>query len=125
MPGFAGFYCERSVNICINSPCMNGGICMEIAPNVFNCSCPNGYTGTFCEKKITYYLGYDITDMTLKSDRMTNSLNPCLSRPCLNEGVCLLKSIGYSCICGLQYTGTNCQYLVNHCEKNPCLNGKF
>ena len=93
---------------------------MEIAPSVFNCSCPNGFTGKFCEKKITYYLGYDILE---KTDRMTNNLNPCLSRPCLNEGVCLLKSIGYSCICGLQYTGSNCEYLINHCVTNPCLNG--
>ena len=124
MPGFAGFFCERAINVCINSPCVNGGVCLEVAHNVFNCSCPNGYSGRFCERKVNAILGLGLGfESMVKQHRLPMFENPCTSRPCLNDGICLLKTEGFSCVCGLQYTGMNCQYMMNFCATNPCLNG--
>ncbi len=32
---------------CERNPCKNGGSCTEANP--FNCDCPDGYTGKFCQ----------------------------------------------------------------------------
>ena len=39
------------VNPCYPDPCTNGGTCKTIAES-FNCACPLGRLGEFCEGKI-------------------------------------------------------------------------
>jgi hypothetical protein len=39
--GWTGEKCEDNVDECIDSPCTNGGMCMDM-PGKFFCSCPFG-----------------------------------------------------------------------------------
>ena len=39
--GWTGTRCEDNVDECMDSPCENGGMCMDI-PGDFFCSCPFG-----------------------------------------------------------------------------------
>ena len=36
------------VNECGSSACLNGATCLDLV-NGFQCQCPVGYTGTFCQ----------------------------------------------------------------------------
>ena len=42
------FYLFSLIAACINSPCLNGGIC-ELTDTGFECMCPAEYTGTTCD----------------------------------------------------------------------------
>ncbi|XP_048257432.1 wnt inhibitory factor 1-like isoform X3 [Haliotis rufescens] len=72
-----------------NPICQNNGTC--ISPEV--CACPEGYTGTHCEKATC-------------------------GRTCENGGRCLPE--GY-CWCTKGYYGEACEY--SHCNNSPCENG--
>ncbi|KAM3968767.1 basement membrane-specific heparan sulfate proteoglycan core protein isoform 3-T3 [Aphomia sociella] len=78
------------------SQCRNGGAC-ESDSNV--CSCPTGFTGTYCENRVPY-----------NSRRIPRA--PCAVQPCRNGGTCkanLTSMMNYTCDCPLGYSGTNCQ----------------
>ena len=72
---------------CEKINCLNGGACID-----GTCSCPTGYTGARCEKRI---------------------VNPCENTKCLNGGTC----INGSCSCPPGYSGANCQ-TVSDCYVN-------
>ena len=89
----------------MNNMCRSGSTCIsDTLLNSYICKCPFGHTGKYCENRMA-------------------DVDECTSKPCLNGGLCLLKSVGYLCMCNLNYTGTNCQYLMNHCTSKPCQNG--
>ncbi|XP_030235556.1 slit homolog 1a [Gadus morhua] len=50
--------------------------------------------------------------------------NPCLSDPCLNQGICHndLMEV-YRCSCPPGFKGRNCESPLNACVSNPCANG--
>ncbi|XP_078383146.1 uncharacterized protein LOC144665726 isoform X2 [Oculina patagonica] len=50
--------------------------------------------------------------------------SPCMSSPCLNNGMCvsIYANNGYSCFCMDGITGKNCETDVDECASNPCLN---
>ncbi|XP_075228633.1 sushi, von Willebrand factor type A, EGF and pentraxin domain-containing protein 1-like isoform X2 [Lycorma delicatula] len=84
---------------CQNVSCQNGGICKLYKGHIL-CSCPKGYFGSYCEKK----------------------LDLCLSRPCLQGGTCYLNSNGYSCSCPAGFKGKHCEEEIDECLSNPCQN---
>lgn len=52
-PGYYGTHCEHSALTCIDSPCFNGGTCLEKEQGAsYTCVCPFGFTGSNCEKKV-------------------------------------------------------------------------
>lgn len=52
-PGYYGTHCEHSALTCIDSPCFNGGTCLEKEQGAsYTCLCPLGFTGSNCEKKV-------------------------------------------------------------------------
>ncbi|CAH1105370.1 unnamed protein product [Psylliodes chrysocephalus] len=64
--GFTGENCEERINYCLNSPCLNGGICNNDYTN-FTCTCSSLYYGSHCElKRSTKYIfnfeGYTTTN---------------------------------------------------------------
>lgn len=55
------------------------------------------------------------------------TIDPCVSRPCFNNGVCISRSTAnrtnsFLCACVLGFTGTLCETLLNPCL-NRCQNG--
>jgi len=48
-----------------------------------------------------------------------NYMDMCLSRPCLNEGVCIAMDNSYKCNCPAGFTEANCEKRVDFDEVNP------
>lgn len=79
--------CQQS--LCPLVQCLNGGSCVDSDVSVlgFECSCPSGYNGTYCEV----------------------SLPACTPNPCLFDGVCTeFVNRTYSCQCTLGRQGRIC-----------------
>jgi len=84
---------------CMSNPCMNNGFCIDLPKFEFKCQCSKGFMGDMCEK-----------------------VDPCASRPCGTDGICLHTErdspISFTCNCkGNTFLGTSCQ----NSEPNPCL----
>jgi hypothetical protein len=69
-PGWTGEFCETSADVCLSSPCRNGGTCAD-GVGSFVCVCAPGFTGSLCE-----------TDT-----------DECASSPCRNGGTCTRASL--------------------------------
>ena len=65
MTGYVGWLCEVNINECIDSPCKNGGSCVDLV-NGYQCLCVSGYTGNDCNIEI----------------------DECVPQPCLNNATC-------------------------------------
>ncbi|KAJ8047135.1 Fibropellin-1 [Holothuria leucospilota] len=90
-----------SDDVCLLSPCLNGGVCLGGEINNVSCDCSNtGYEGQICDEKIDY----------------------CSNNPCQNGGICTSGSLSFSCDCSVDYTGDTCQTMVDHCAGSPCNN---
>lgn len=64
------------------SSCQNGGTC--VPGLIATCTCPDTYTGFFCEVEV----------------------DPCLLFPCMNNGLCENVGSGaFICVCTVKYTG--------------------
>jgi len=52
-------------------------------------------------------------------------INPCLSSPCVNNGICLSSSLtyNYTCVCPANYTGYRCEDFLGACTPTICQNG--
>jgi hypothetical protein len=56
-------------------------------------------------------------------------VDPCLSKPCLNNGICINRSTynnteSYFCACPLAFTGDNCETSLDPCKTQVrCING--
>lgn len=44
-----GEKCDRNINNCASSPCLNGGQCYD-GVNSFTCVCPAGRAGKLCDR---------------------------------------------------------------------------
>lgn len=106
---------------CLASRCRNGATCNKniyisrdvavlestgvifVSPQkqIFNCSCPPGFTGTLCE----------------------DDINECEVNPCENEGTCVNTPGGFYCQCLSGFSGSVCSTDTDVCLKLLCRNG--
>lgn len=106
---------------CLTSPCQNGATCNKniyisqdvavlestavifVSPQkeVFNCTCPAGFTGTLCE----------------------DDIDECEVNPCENKGTCVNTPGHFYCHCQSGFSGTVCSTDVDECLKLKCQNG--
>jgi Notch-like protein len=102
-PGYTGLRCEKFIDLCQPSPCLNGALCVS-APNNFLCKCKSGYSGVYCQ----------------------NFIDPCRNSTlqCSGSGVCvpLPDYSGFNCSCLEGYTGVYCEKQIDYCSSRPCLN---
>lgn len=106
---------------CLTTPCQNGATCNKniyisqnvavlestavifVSPQkeVFNCTCPAGFTGTLCE----------------------DDIDECEVNPCENKGTCVNTLGGFYCHCQSGFSGSVCSSDINECLKLKCQNG--
>lgn len=106
---------------CLTSPCQNGATCNKniyisqnaavlesttvifVSPQkqVFNCTCPAGFTGTLCE----------------------DDIDECEVSPCENKGTCENNQGSFFCRCQSGFSGPLCSTDVDECRKLKCQNG--
>ena len=84
--GYTGYNCETDWDECWNSPCLNGGTCLDGIAH-YNCTCPSGFTGLRCQVNV----------------------DECSSDPCLNNGTCEDDVDGYICHCPKGFRGQDCE----------------
>ena len=120
-------------------PCKNGGFCIN-KKGVQMCLCANGYTGTYCESKITkcvkdvcqngatckdLYPGYKCICMTGYYGTFCEKKDRCSSDPCKNSATCENQVNGFKCTCVKGFTGKRCEININDCKPGSCLNGEI
>ncbi|XP_055704133.1 protocadherin-like wing polarity protein stan [Phlebotomus papatasi] len=116
-------------NICVREPCLNYEECLTVLKfgnasgfihsdtvlfrpiypvNTFACRCPEGFTGSR-----EHYLCDTEVDL-------------CYSDPCRNGGTCVRREGGYTCVCGEDFTGSDCGIPVKSlppCTAEVCEGG--
>lgn len=99
--GFAGTNCQTLTNPCLQTPCLNGAVCLATSSNQYVCSCQSGFTGNNCQNVITV-------------------LTACDSNPCQNGGQCSTTSLNkFTCQCPVGFMGSNCQVVGACVDRNP------
>ncbi|XP_013177867.1 PREDICTED: protocadherin-like wing polarity protein stan isoform X1 [Papilio xuthus] len=110
-------------NVCIHEPCLNFEECLTVLKfgnatgfinsdsvlfrpiypvTTFTCQCPQGFTGLrehfLCDTEVDL----------------------CYSSPCVNNGTCIRREGGYTCVCAAGFTGTNCETVLTKatCDLN-------
>lgn len=134
---FAGV-CEQTNN----TICMNGGTCLSIGINNYECQCLNGFSGKNCSWNeddcvdnlcsigstcIDGIAKYTCACPPGKIGLFCHLDDPCLQKPCGNGADCIVDTASgeYLCDCMKGTTGPNCANDVNECEKSEklCFNG--
>lgn len=96
---FLGKQCEIDTDPCASQPCLHGGFCTAEGAGSFRCTCGAGLGGARCERG-----------------------RWCGAGVCAHGGSCEEGEWGPSCRCR-GYYGPRCQYDVDECIGEPCLNG--
>lgn len=143
--GFTGPACQYptcSGLRVLDHECYSNAPCTDDDHNGFQCDCPAGSTGEFCETIIQHCLpGVCNETGTRECQNLPNrplckchagftggncseTQSPCRNSPCKNGGVCEGGSgrDEFHCRCPSPYTGDRCQSKMATCDNVTCLN---
>ena len=113
------------VNDCADSPCRNGGTCID-GIDSFHCVCPKGYEGLTCDhsKLFLFFKKYQFV-LELDCQIVCVDVDDCAGNPCRNNGTCVDMVSDFVCRCVDGWKGRTCSNRNQHCQngENPCLNG--
>lgn len=65
MPGYDGQFCDKEIDLCKLSPCLNGGSC-TFAKGKFNCDCPVDFIGSRCQALVRFHAHF-----LIRSEKIT------------------------------------------------------
>ncbi|XP_062854371.1 protein crumbs homolog 2b [Trichomycterus rosablanca] len=135
-----GVFCTAKTEICLSSPCQNGGTCIE-AVDDYACLCPKEpliYVGKDCDHLYDACANVNCSNCIstpgmenyycpcpdgFGGPYCTHNLDECESNPCTGiKSLCVDESNGYSCHCPKGYSGEDCQTEVMDCSDDPCFN---
>ncbi|XP_063762504.1 protocadherin Fat 4 [Eleginops maclovinus] len=144
---------------CLTSPCQNGATCNKniyisrdvavlessavifVSPQkeIFNCTCPAGFTGELCEDDTdecqvnpcenkgtcvnTPGSFYCHCQSGFSGFFCSPDEDKCLKVKCQNGGACIPTQDGYHCHCVPGFEGEMCEQPINHCRSTPCVEG--
>ncbi|XP_022055843.2 protocadherin Fat 4 isoform X3 [Acanthochromis polyacanthus] len=144
---------------CLTSPCQNRATCSKnifisqevavlesaavifVSPQkeIFNCTCPVGFTGSLCEGDInecelnpcenrgtcvnTEGSFYCHCQSGFSGSVCSADGDECLKVKCQNGGTCIPSQDGYHCHCVPGFEGEKCEVFIDHCRSAPCVEG--
>lgn len=99
-----GARCNKNIHISQDVDVLESSRLIFVTPQygeLYNCTCPVGYTGSWCE----------------------NDIDECLENPCENKGSCYNNAGGFLCHCSDGFSGFDCSIVDNECQSVVCSNG--
>ncbi|KAH8032785.1 hypothetical protein HPB51_001863 [Rhipicephalus microplus] len=122
LPGYSGDLCELKDDLCVSSPCLNGGTCLGLV-NDFVCKCESGWTGKHCERQHDPCRGANPclhgTCHTLLGGRFHCQCLPGYSGElCERRNVCTADCINGTLFCHEPSWQCNCQHGGETCGRN-------
>ncbi|KAL7674287.1 hypothetical protein ACOME3_000565 [Neoechinorhynchus agilis] len=77
---YISYKCQFPQRLCLDNPCHNGGLCVSINEEmgIFNCSCPVGFSGRYCETSADYHRSL-IKSIANEKNSFIDALSVCLA----------------------------------------------
>ncbi|XP_043235182.1 fibrillin-2-like [Amphibalanus amphitrite] len=147
-------HCAVQDQCLANSPCQNGGTCVQGSAHHYQCECPHAWGGTSCElprdpcetqrivcgagrtcsRDPASVAGYSCNCHTTPGWKANSDEDPtcvvddvCLARsPCLNDGVCTsLEGGQFKCSCRGLWRGATCSEPRHPCREKALCGKRF
>ncbi|KAF9822527.1 hypothetical protein SFRURICE_010278 [Spodoptera frugiperda] len=92
-------------NICVHEPCLNYEECLTVLKF-------GNATGFINSDSVLFRPIYPVTTFSCQCPHGFTEVDLCYSSPCINNGTCVRREGGYTCVCAAGYTGVNCETVL-------------
>ncbi|XP_034024273.1 protocadherin Fat 4 [Thalassophryne amazonica] len=140
-PCQSGATCNKNIYISQDVTVLESMSVIFVSPQkeIFNCTCPKGFTGSLCEEDMNecemnpcHYQGscintpggfYCNCQNGFSGSVCSNVGDDCLKIKCHNGGACIQTQDGSHCHCAPGFEGEFCENITDHCKSTPCVHG--